>query len=119
MTDLELDEFCSHTLDLEIDAVITGNTTKEREPVKTHLYARETGGLSGAPLKALADERLQAVSERLGDKVTLIGVGGITCASDAQTKIDAGAQLVQLYSGLIYHGPALVQECVKHTNAYR
>ena len=57
------------------------------------------------------------MSERLAGKVTLIGVGGITCASDAQTKIDAGATLVQLYSGLIYHGPALVRDCIHLTNA--
>lgn len=115
MSDSELDEFCEQVLAHEIDAVITGNTTNGREPVKTHLYAKETGGMSGAPLKPLADDRLRAVSQRIGTKAALIGVGGVSCGDDAQTKVDAGATLVQLYSGLIYHGPALVRDCVERT----
>ena len=115
MVDSELDEFCQHALAHNIDAIIIGNTTQDREAVKTNLYAREAGGLSGAPLKALADDRLKAVVERIEGKCAIIGVGGVSCGADAQDKLTAGATLVQLYSGLIYHGPALVKDCVEHT----
>ena len=115
MSDTELDEFCAHVVAHDIEAVISGNTTNSREPVSTHLYASEAGGLSGKPLKPLADDRLNAVAKRLKDKAVLIGVGGVSCGLDAQTKIAAGASLVQLYSGLIYHGPALVRDCVLGT----
>jgi len=117
MSDAELDEFCEHVVAHEIEAVISGNTTNSREPVSTHLYAAEAGGMSGKPLKPLADDRLNAVVERLRDKAVLMGVGGVSCGADAQTKIAAGASLVQLYSGLIYHGPALVRDCVLSTRA--
>jgi dihydroorotate dehydrogenase len=116
MSNSELDEFCEQVLAHEIDAVITGNTTSQRDAVSTHLYATEAGGLSGAPLKTLANDRLKAVAMRIGTKAALIGVGGISCANDAQEKLDAGATLVQLYSGLIFHGPALVRDCVLKTN---
>lgn len=115
MTDDELDDFCQAIISHEIDAVIAGNTTNQRDAVSTHIYAREPGGLSGAPLKDLADDRLKAVAVRLGNKAAIIGVGGVNCGADAQTKIDNGATLVQLYSGLIYHGPALVRDCINST----
>lgn len=116
MSNAELDEFCEQVLAYEIEGVITGNTTNERDAVSTHLYATEAGGLSGAPLKTLANDRLKAVAQRVGTKTALIGVGGISCANDAQEKLDAGATLVQFYSGLIYHGPALIRDCVLKTN---
>lgn len=115
MCDAELDDFCQAIVAHEIDAVIAGNTSSQRDAVSTHLYAREAGGLSGAPIKDLANDRLKAVAQRLGNKATLIGVGGVSCGADAQTKIDNGAALVQLYSGLIYHGPALVRDCIDST----
>ena len=116
MTDAELDDFCAAVLAHEIDAVIAGNTTRQRDTVSTHLYAREAGGLSGAPLKSLANDRLKAVAVRLGSKAALIGAGGVSCGADAQTKIDNGASLVQLYTGLIFHGPALVRDCINCTS---
>lgn len=116
MSDEELDGFCKAVIDNEIDAIITGNTTSGREPVRNHLYAREAGGLSGAPLKKLADDRLQAVAERIGSKAALIGVGGVSCGQDASQKLANGASLVQLYTGLIYQGPALVRDCIDSTN---
>lgn len=116
MSDAELDEFCEQVLAHEIDAIIVGNTTNERKAVSTHLYATETGGLSGAPLNKLANDRLKAVAQRIGTRAALIGVGGISCANDAQEKLDSGATLVQLYTGLIYHGPALVRDCVIKTS---
>lgn len=113
MSDEELDEFCEQIIAFQIDALITGNTTNTREPVAGHIYANETGGLSGKPLLSLANDRLKAVHERIGDKALLIGVGGITCGNDALAKLQSGADLVQLYSGLIYHGPALVRDCIE------
>ncbi|ASJ71061.1 quinone-dependent dihydroorotate dehydrogenase [Granulosicoccus antarcticus] len=116
MSDVELDGFCQAVLAHELDGVIAGNTTSDRAPVEHHLYAREAGGLSGAPIKPLANERLQAVAQRLAGKTALIGVGGVSCGNDAQEKLSLGADLVQLYSGLIYHGPALVRDCINRTN---
>lgn len=95
---------------LKIDAVIATNTTLSREGVKGLAHGDETGGLSGRPLKPRADHVLRRLRETLADTVTLIGAGGIANADDALDKHDAGASLVQLYTGLIYRGPALVRE---------
>lgn len=95
---------------LKIDAVIATNTTLSREGVEGLAHADETGGLSGRPLKLRADHVLRRLRETLPDTVVLIGAGGIANADDARDKRDAGADLVQLYTGLIYRGPALVHE---------
>jgi len=110
----QLDAFCTDVHDFEIDAVIASNTSNTREPVQGHLYAREAGGLSGAPILTLANNLLSRVRERLDNK-PLIGVGGVACGKDAVDKMALGANLVQLYSGLIYHGPALVRDCIQAT----
>lgn len=115
MSDAELDDFCAAVTSRRIDGVITGNTTRRRDVIEGHLYARETGGLSGAPLRPIADERLAAVRARLGAGTALIGVGGIGCGADAAAKRRIGADLVQLYTGFIFHGPALVRDCVAAT----
>lgn len=115
MNDVELDEFCEQCINFEVDALISGNTTNTREPVSRHLYAQETGGLSGKPLLPLADNRLAALHERMGNKAVLFGVGGVSCGNDALSKIHLGADLVQLYSGLIFQGPALVRDCIEAT----
>ena len=70
------------------------------------------GGLSGAPLTAKSIEVLRQLAACVGGAVPLIGVGGIMSGADAQTRIAAGASLVQLYTGLVYSGPALVRECI-------
>ena len=113
LTKPELDDFCSQMMKHEIDAMIVGNTTNTRPHIDNHLYARETGGLSGRPLGSLANEKLRAAAQRLDGKVALIGVGGINCGNDAVHKLKNGASLVQLYSGVIYHGPALVRDCIE------
>ena len=113
-----MNDFCKQIIDHEIDALIASNTTNSREPVARHLYARETGGLSGKPVLGLANETLAAVHERIGDKALLFGVGGITCGNDALTKLNLGADLVQVYSGLIFHGPALVRDCIEATRQF-
>ncbi|MDH3286840.1 MAG: quinone-dependent dihydroorotate dehydrogenase [Betaproteobacteria bacterium] len=95
-----------------IEAAIATNTTTARDEIAGQRYADETGGLSGAPLAARATAVIEQLSRALAGEVPVIGVGGILGADDARRKIEAGAQLVQLYTGLIYRGPALVAECV-------
>jgi dihydroorotate dehydrogenase len=96
----------------EIEAVIATNTTLSREGVAALPHAAETGGLSGAPLAARSTLAVRELFRALAGALPVIGVGGILTAHDAQEKIGAGAQLVQLYTGLVYGGPALVRECV-------
>jgi dihydroorotate dehydrogenase len=95
----------------KIDGVIATNTTLNRRDVEGLRHASEAGGLSGAPVFDLSNIVIRALAKELGGQVPIIGVGGIMRGADAKAKIAAGAQLVQLYSGLIYAGPALVREC--------
>jgi dihydroorotate dehydrogenase len=94
-----------------IDGVIATNTSLSREGVEGLPHAEEAGGLSGAPIRARATRVLAALAAELKGEVPLIGAGGILSAEDAREKIAAGASLVQLYTGLIYRGPALIREC--------
>jgi dihydroorotate dehydrogenase len=94
-----------------IDGVIATNTTLARRDVEGMRHANEQGGLSGAPVFEQSNIVIRALKTEVGDAVPIIGVGGILSGRDAKAKISAGAQLVQLYSGLIYRGPALVREC--------
>ena len=100
-------------IEFGIDAVIATNTTIAREAVQGMQHSNETGGLSGAPVRAASNKVIHALKERLKDQLPIIGVGGIMCGADAREKIMAGASLVQLYSGLIYRGPDLINECAK------
>ncbi|GAB3413374.1 quinone-dependent dihydroorotate dehydrogenase [Massilia agilis] len=95
----------------KIDGVIATNTTLSRDAVQGMPHGSETGGLSGAPVFELSNTVIRGLKQELGNEIPIIGVGGIMRGGDAQAKIDAGASLVQLYSGLIYAGPALVREC--------
>ena len=94
-----------------IDAVIATNTTISREAIKGMEYCEEAGGLSGAPVRAASSQVIKTLKARLGNTLPIIGVGGILSGADAREKIMAGASLIQLYSGLIYRGPKLVNEC--------
>ena len=91
--------------------MIATNTTLSREGVEGLPHASEQGGLSGAPVKSRATAIVAALARELAGEVPLIGAGGILCGADAVEKIEAGAGMVQLYTGLIYRGPALVAEC--------
>ncbi|HUW25894.1 MAG TPA: quinone-dependent dihydroorotate dehydrogenase [Gallionella sp.] len=93
-----------------IDGVIATNTTLSREGVEPLEYCNESGGLSGAPVRDKSTAVIRALAGELEGVLPIIGVGGILDGADAVDKIDAGAALVQLYSGLIYRGPALVGE---------
>jgi dihydroorotate dehydrogenase len=95
-----------------IDAVIATNTSTGRDGVEGELHANEAGGLSGAPITRRSTSILSKLHGILGNEVALIGAGGIMSGADAAQKRAAGASLVQLYTGLIYRGPALVPECV-------
>jgi dihydroorotate dehydrogenase len=98
-----------------LDGVIATNTSVSRDGVKGLRHAEQAGGLSGRPIRNRANTVLKLLKELLPD-TTLIGAGGILSGGDATEKFAAGAHLVQLYTGLIYRGPALVGECV---SAYR
>ena len=95
----------------KIDGVIATNTTIAREAVSGLKHGTETGGLSGAPVFEAANLVVRTLKAELGQTIPIIGVGGILSGSNAQAKVAAGATLVQLYSGLIYRGPALIKEC--------
>lgn len=95
-----------------VDAVIATNTTVARDGVAGMAHAVEAGGLSGAPLTARATRVVQQLAAALRGTIPLIAAGGVLCGDDARAKLAAGASLVQLYTGLIYRGPALVRECV-------
>ncbi len=94
-----------------IDGVIATNTTLSREGVEHLPYGNEAGGLSGAPVRDKSTAVIRALAGELQGALPIIGAGGILCGADAAEKISAGAALVQLYSGLIYRGPALIGEC--------
>lgn len=96
-----------------IDGVIATNTTIGRDAVQGLTHAQEAGGLSGAPLHARSLEVIARLRAKLGPDFAIIGVGGIVSGKHAAEKISAGANAVQLYTGLIYKGPALVGECVR------
>jgi dihydroorotate dehydrogenase len=95
-----------------VDALIISNTTISR-PSLTSPYASEQGGLSGAPLRALAQQRMLDFRRATGGAIPLIGVGGIGSADDAYARIRAGASLIQIYSALVYEGPGLAQRINK------
>jgi dihydroorotate dehydrogenase len=95
------------------DAVIATNTTLSREGVEGIKNGAETGGLSGVPVRDKSSQVIRHLSNQLAGELPIIGVGGIMSGADAIEKIEAGASLVQVYSGLIYRGPSLVREVAK------
>lgn len=103
-------EIADLLLEHRMDGVIATNTTLSREGVEGLQNAAEAGGLSGAPVRLKSTSVIKQLSLALGKEIPIIGVGGIVNGLDAEEKIKAGASLVQVYSGLIYRGPALVRE---------
>ena len=112
LTDPELDDALEAILATGMDGVIATNTTIHRDGVESSLAA-ETGGLSGAPLLKRSTQMIAQICNRTNGKLPIIGVGGVMNASDARDKLEAGAALVQVYTGLIYEGPGLVQKILK------
>lgn len=114
----DLDESDIHLIadllvEFGIDAVIATNTTIDRSAVQGLPASEEVGGLSGAPVKNPSNHVLKILKARLQDELPIIGVGGILSGDDALEKIQGGASLVQIYTGLIYRGPRLIAECAK------
>ena len=95
-----------------MDAVVATNTTVSREGVEGLEHASEAGGLSGRPLFFRSTEVVKKLRELLKDELPIIAVGGILSGADARAKFEAGASLVQVYTGLVYRGPSLISECV-------
>lgn len=106
----QVNEIADLLMEHQFDGVIATNTTLSRDEVAGMQHAEETGGLSGAPVKDKSTTVIRQLAERLQGKLPIIGVGGILSGGDAAEKIAAGASLVQVYSGLIYRGPALVKD---------
>ena len=105
----ELEDALDVIMRTNMDGVIATNTTVSREGVRSHL-AEEVGGLSGAPLRARSTGMVRQVCALTAGKLPVIGVGGVMSAEDVQEKLDAGATLVQIYTGLVYRGPGLVKQ---------
>ena len=101
----------------QIDGIIATNTTIDKSSLGAHPLAQEAGGLSGAPVREPSNRVLQALAETLNGKIPVIGAGGILSGADAVRKMQLGAQAVQLYSGMVYRGPKLVEECLQHIRA--
>lgn len=100
-----------------MDGVIATNTTISRAAVQGMRHAEETGGLSGAPVLEASNQVIRQLRTALGSRFPIIGVGGVMSAEDAVSKIRAGADVVQIYTGLIYEGPALVVKAAKAIKA--
>jgi dihydroorotate dehydrogenase len=113
MDEEELSLVASALKTYEIDAVIATNTTLSRDGVEDSPLAEESGGLSGAPLRNKSTAVIKSLAEHLDGALPIIGVGGITEGFDAAEKIEAGASLVQIYTGFIYRGPALIRDSVQ------
>jgi dihydroorotate dehydrogenase len=110
LSDAEIAALAKVFIELGIDGVIATNTTNDRSGLQDTSLAAEQGGLSGQPLTALADHVLSELVKELHGQLPVIAVGGIMSLADAQRKRDLGAALVQVYTGFIYQGPALVAE---------
>ena len=113
LEDEHLESLARVFMEEKLEGVIATNTTLARTHVEGLRHADERGGLSGAPLTARATEVIARLCRTLDGALPVIGVGGIMRAADAIEKIQAGAALVQIYSGLIYRGPKLVRECIE------
>ena len=113
LTQEQVIEIADLLMQHQIDGVIATNTTLARDAVVGMVNGQEAGGLSGAPVKNASTLVIQQLSKQLQGALPIIGVGGILSGADAVEKIAAGASLVQVYSGLIYKGPTLIQEIAK------
>ena len=112
MSDEEIVEVANILLDTGMDAVIATNTTVSRQGVEGMLHADEAGGLSGAPVREQSTHVVRVLADTLAGRLPIIAAGGITEGRHAAEKIQAGASLVQVYSGFIYKGPELIRASV-------
>ncbi|GAL31292.1 dihydroorotate dehydrogenase [Vibrio variabilis] len=114
LSDDEIGQICDSLIKNKIDGVIATNTTLDRSVVEGMKHANEAGGLSGRPVQSRSTEVVRLLAKNLDGKLPIIGVGGIDSFVSAKEKLMAGASLVQVYSGFIYHGPKLVKDIVKN-----
>jgi dihydroorotate dehydrogenase len=119
LSDSELDAIAEVLRSSAIDGLICTNTTIGRDAVAGHRHAGEAGGLSGKPVFAKSTAVLRGMAERLDGCMPLVGVGGIVSGADAAAKIEAGASLVQFYTGMVYRGPGLIGASVVAIRALR
>ena len=110
MTVEQIVSCCESLLSKELDGVIATNTTLDRTLIVSHPHAEEAGGLSGAPLSEKSLEVLRCIKAEVGERMPIIGVGGIMSADHAQQRLAAGADLLQIYTGFIYQGPPLIEQ---------
>lgn len=110
MSEMEVQQVAHSLLQFQIDGVIATNTTISREGVEDAHHGNETGGLSGVPVREKSTRTIKWLAKYLEEEIPIIGVGGIFNGADAKEKIDAGASLVQIYTGFIYRGPELIEE---------
>lgn len=113
LTEVEVESIAQCLIKNNIDGVIATNTTLSREGVENLTHGNEMGGLSGQPVKDKSTQVIKLLANALENKLPIIGVGGIASGEDAKEKIAAGAKLVQVYTGFIYHGPELIKEVVR------
>jgi len=109
LTDAELDDAIEAILNAKMDGIIVTNTTLGREGLKSNLKG-ESGGLSGSPLKVKSEAVLYQTVKRVNGAVPIVSVGGIMSPEDAKRRLEMGAALVQIYTGMIYYGPELVKQ---------
>ena len=112
LSDRELDDAVDAILSTRMDGIIATNTTLERPGLRSNDRS-ESGGLSGGPLRAQSEAVLQKIVRRVKGEIPVVSVGGIMTPDDAKRRFDMGATLIQLYTGLVYHGPALVKNIVR------
>ncbi len=114
----QLDEIIDYSLRSGIDGIVAGNTTRSRDGLNSISAERieeiGNGGLSGAPVHKKNLELVRYINEKSEGRLPIIGVGGIMSPEDAQAMLDAGASLVEIYSGFIYEGPELIKKIIKH-----
>lgn len=113
LNELEITHITRLLLEFNVDGVIATNTTLARDMIAGHPLVKEAGGLSGLPVREKSTAVVKTLADQLKGEIPIIAVGGISSAADAQEKLQAGASLVQIYSGLIYQGPGLVREIVR------
>lgn len=113
LDDAQVETIARLLVQYKIDAVIATNTTISREAVKGMPNAEEAGGLSGTPVFEASNQVIRKLAHHLDGALPIIGVGGIMSGADARAKMDAGASLVQFYTGLVYRGPGLVAEVAR------
>jgi dihydroorotate dehydrogenase len=114
----QLDEIIDYSLRSGIDGIVAGNTTRSRDGLTTiskeKIEEIGNGGMSGAPIYQKNLALVKYVHEKSGGKLPIVGVGGIMSPEQAQEMLDAGASLIEIYSGFIYEGPSLIKRIIKH-----